>query len=328
MTHGKEFRAYMKAANRTPGNDERHLNEAEVIAYCRGEMVEAEREAAQAHLVGCEQCIALFRSASDFLEPARPDEEEVTAAETNEAWRSLSQHVQTSAPQNAGGAGTTVVQADFQRLRDKKFFLDSRITLAMAATLLISFSAIGWLGWRFWQERQSRRQSQEVAMQLESRQRELERRLLQLEQSGGDEIKRERDERLAAEAERDRLQALLAAVKPDRDDTQLYSFRLSSERGSGVELPITFSRGAKAVRVRLLRYKPDEFKKYAIELLDQRGQSVWGTSGIRPTGYDHGLNFVLNRAKLTAGKYRLRLFGLEGKTRKQLEENELSVTMR
>ena len=32
MTHREEFRAYMKAANRTPGNnDEGHLSEAQVI---------------------------------------------------------------------------------------------------------------------------------------------------------------------------------------------------------------------------------------------------------------------------------------------------------
>ena len=165
-------------------------------------------------------------------------------------------------------------------------------------------------------------------MRLESKQRELERRLSQLEQSSGEQLKRERDERVAAEKERDRLQDLLAVNQPGRDDGQLYSFRLSSERGSEVDLPVNFSSGAKAVRVRLFRYKPDEFKMYAVELLDQRGELVWETSGLRPTRHDRGLNFVLNRAKLTAGKYTLRLFGLEGKTRKQLEENELSVTMR
>ena len=74
----EEFRAYMKAANPTSGNqDDRHLSEAFMIAYYRGEMSDAEREAAEAHLVACEPCIALFRNASDFLEPARADEEEV-----------------------------------------------------------------------------------------------------------------------------------------------------------------------------------------------------------------------------------------------------------
>jgi hypothetical protein len=85
MRHREEFRTYMKAANGS--SDDRHLTEAQVIAYCRNEMSVAEHEAAETHLVGCEQCITLFRNARDFLEPAGEDEKEVTAAETDGAWR-------------------------------------------------------------------------------------------------------------------------------------------------------------------------------------------------------------------------------------------------
>src|SRR5437773_5280822 len=117
MIHREEFRAYMKAANRTSGTDQdRHLSEAQMIAYCRGEVSAAEREAAEAHLVGCEQCIALFRHARDFLEPARADEEEVTAAQADEAWQLLLKRVKPEASTNAGATGTNVAQSDFQRL--------------------------------------------------------------------------------------------------------------------------------------------------------------------------------------------------------------------
>ncbi len=68
MHRQREFRAYMKAANQTPGRrDSRHLSEAEMIAYCRGEMPATKREAAQAHLVACESCVALLRDVSVFL---------------------------------------------------------------------------------------------------------------------------------------------------------------------------------------------------------------------------------------------------------------------
>ena len=134
MIHREEFRAYMKAANRTSGNDQdRHLSEAQMIAYCRGEVSAAEREAAEAHLVGCEQCIALFRNARDFLEPARSDEEDITTAQANEAWQSLLARVQTASSATAGATGTNVAQSDFQRLRDKKSSLASRVALAFAA---------------------------------------------------------------------------------------------------------------------------------------------------------------------------------------------------
>jgi hypothetical protein len=328
MTHGDEFRAYMKAANPTSGNqDDRHLSEAFMIAYYRGEVSDAERESAQAHLVGCEQCIALARSARDFLEPAGAEDENVTAAETNDAWQSLLQRVQTTSPKNIGGAGTTVVHADFQDPRDKKFFLDSRITLAMAASLLISIGALGLLGWRFWQERQSRRQSQEVAMQLQNKQRELEQRLSQLEQSGSEELKHERDQRHAAEAERDQLQALLATVQPSRHETPIYTFRLSSERGSGEELQLKLTTAARAARLRLLISKPYEFPKYTIELFDPSGKMVREISGLRPTRDDGALSFLLNRTTLSTGKYKLRLFGQRAKTKQQLGEYELSITV-
>ena len=327
MTDGEEFRTYMKAANRTPAGDDRHLSEARVIALHRGQLSEAEREAAQAHLVECQRCIALFRSASDFLEPARADEQEVTAAVTNKAWQSLLQRVQTASPKSASPAGATVVQAEFQRPRDRKLLLNSRITLALAASLLISFSVTGWLGWRFWQERESRRQSQEVAMQLESKQRELEQRLSQLEQSGGDQLRKERELRQAAEAERDQLHDQLAAVQPDRAEIPVRILTLSSERGSERELTLTFTT-ARAVRVQLIKYNPYEFQKYAIELLDERGELVSEFSGVRPTAADGRLSFMVNRARFHDGQYKLRLFGQQGSTKEQLGEYALLVTVR
>ncbi|MGH9971704.1 MAG: hypothetical protein ACREBG_28455 [Pyrinomonadaceae bacterium] len=333
MTHGEEFRTYMKAANRKSANhegnhDDSHLSEARMLAYYRGEMSEAEHETAQAHLVGCEQCIALFRSAGDFLEPAGANEAEVTAAETQEAWQSLGQRVQTASPRDTRNAATTVMPIDFQRRQDKKSSYDSRITLALAASLLISFGAFGWMAWSFRQERQARRQSQAVALQLENKQRELEQRLSQVEQSGVAELKREREQRIAAEAERDQLDALLAAVHSGRDDVQVFSFTLSSERGSDQELQLPLTTAAQTVRLRLFRSKPYEFQQYTIELLDQRGEVVWETSGLRPARRDGALSVRVNRAKLSRGKYKLRLSGLDGRTRKPLGEYGLTVTMR
>ncbi|MEK6281812.1 MAG: zf-HC2 domain-containing protein [Acidobacteriota bacterium] len=316
----------MKAANRTSGNHEdQHLGEERMIAYCLGEMSAVEHEAAEAHLVGCEQCIALFRNARDFLEPARTNEEEVTATETNEAWRSLLERVQVEASTSTRSRETTVVTGDFHRPRDKKFL--SRVTLALAASLLISFGALGWLTWRYRQERESRRQSQEAAMQLESRQRELEQRLAQVEQSGGDQLKRERDQRLAAETKRDQLQAQLAAAQQAWQNVPVYTARLSSERGAEDDLRLHFTTAAQAMLLRLFINKPYEFPEYAIELFDQRAEMVREISGLRPTGDDGALSFRLDRATLSAGKYRLRLFGQRGKEKKQLGEYGLSVTV-
>lgn len=329
MTHREEFRACMKAANPTSGNyGDSHLSEAQMLVYCRGEISAAEREAAEAHLVGCEQCISLFRNARDFLEPARADEAEVTALEASHAWQMLLERVKAAASETTDGARPNIARGDFQRPREKRFFSAARVTFALAASLLIFLGALGWLTWRLWQEQQSRRQSQEVAAQLESKQRELEERLSQLEQSGGDQLKREREERLAAEAKRDQLQTQLAAVERSWQNIPVYSATLSSERGAEDDLQLHFTAGAQAALLRLFRNKPYEFPEYAIELFDQRGELVREISGLRPTGDDGALSVLLHRATLNAGKYKLRLFGQQGQAKKQLGEYGLSVTVR
>lgn len=318
MNAGEEFRAYMKAVNSTAGNDH-HLSFARMIAFCRGEMSATEHEAAESHLVGCGQCVALFRSARDFLEPASAAEK-VTAEETDEAWQALLTRVQIDPSTSLPSSETTVVPGDFQR-REKK--THSRIAFALAACLLISFAILGWQTWRLLGERESRRQSQAATSQLEGKQRELEQRLAQLEQSGADEAKREREQRLAAEAERDRLQDQLAAAQGAPEIPVVY-LTLSSERGPEEEIPLNLKTTARTNRLRLLISKPYEFPEYTIELIDQTGKINRVISGLRPAGNDGALSFRINRATLTTGKYRLRLFG--GETRRQLGEYRLAVT--
>ncbi|MCU1266618.1 MAG: hypothetical protein JWM21_2936 [Acidobacteria bacterium] len=329
MTKEEEFRAYMKAANSTLGNhDNRHVSEERMVAYCRGAMPAAEREAAQAHLIDCEQCIALFRNANDFLESARAGDEAVTAAETDKAWQSLLPRLHITPLRNAEEEGARIMQPEFRRPLLKGLSVDSRITLALAASLLIAFGALGSLTWRFRQERESRRQSQQIAVQLESKQREIEQRLSQLEQSGGDQLKKEQDQRLAAEAKRDQLQSELTTLQQAGLNIPVYTAMLSSERGAQDDLRLNFTAAAPVTLLRLMIGKPYEFPEYSIEFVDEHGNMVREISGLRPTGDDGALSTLINRATFNAGKYKLRLSGRRGKTRKQLGEYDLSVTMR
>lgn len=323
MTPREEFRAYMKAVSRTSNNSgESHVSEQQMIAYCREELPEADRESVRAHLIGCDRCIALFRNVRDFLEPPRPEEEEISITETNNAWQSLLQQVQSEAPRRGNARENKVVPVDFPRPPDRKFL--TPVTMAMAASLLISFGLLGWQTWRLSREQ---RQAQELASQSDSDQRKLEQRIAQLEQTSADQINRERDERLAAEAERDQLLAQLESSRPTPPQyVPLFSYRLSSERGSDDDLQLRFPRTATAARVRLIISKPYEFQQYAIELLDSNGKSVQRVSGVRPTGDEGNLSFPVNRARLTPGKYRMRLFGRQDNTSKQLGDYGLSVT--
>jgi len=322
MRPGEEFRTYMKATSSGPGNDDRHLNETEMIAFCRGEMAEVERDAAREHLAVCDYCVGLFRSARDFLEPTGTNDEEVTANQTSDAWQSLWQRVQTASPKTVAGAGTIERETEFQRRRDKKFFSDWRVTYAMAASLLISFGMLGFLGWRLWQERQSRQQSEQTAMQLENKQRELEQRLSQLEQISK-ALDQEREQRRAAEAERDQL---LASVPPERVVIPVFPFTLSSERGSGEDLNLSVKKDARAVWLKLFQSKPYAFTKYAVELVDGNRRVVRRASPLRPAA-DGALFVLLKRTSFGPGNYKLRLFGLQGKTRQQLGEYGVNVTV-
>jgi len=145
MIHREEFRAYMKAANSTSDNyDDSHLSEAQMIAYCRGEVSVVERETAQSHLVECGQCIALFRSARDLIEPARADEDEIGEAETNQAWQSLWGRVQTEAPLPSE---SNIGPADSKRPPGRNPFFDWRAAwwrpaLAFAILALIAVGLI------------------------------------------------------------------------------------------------------------------------------------------------------------------------------------------
>ncbi|HKR12283.1 MAG TPA: hypothetical protein VJT15_09505 [Pyrinomonadaceae bacterium] len=305
MTPGEEFRLYMKAANRDRRNSsDSHLSEATLIAYYRDDISEAERETAQAHLVTCASCIALLQSVSDFLEPAGSDEEDVAEAETNAEWQSFVQRVKPS---------------NFKPAPDKKFFMDSRLTLAMAASLLISLGAVGWLAWSNWQERQSRRQSQEVAAELQNRQRELEQRLAQLTESDA----REREQRLAVQEELDKLQDLVAATRPSEDDARVYRLRPPADRGAAEDLQLKLNTAAV---VHLFISKPGAFGQYEIDILDEGGRSVRKFRGLRPQGFESSLRFRLNRGALSPGKYKLRLSGRQGSESTQVGEYNLVVT--
>jgi len=320
MTGHEEFRAYMKAAGRTSNHPgEPHFSETQMIAYCRGEMAESDRESVRTHLIDCEQCIALFRSARDFLDPAQPGEEKISANETNAAWQSLSQVLQIPSSTKDGAA---VVAPDFQRRSARKLF--SRATLAWAAIVLLAIGLLVWQTWRFSRERESLRQAQESVAQSETRQRDLEQRLAQLEQTNT-ELKSEREQRLAAEAERDQLLAQLETSQQVPQYIPVFSFTLSSERGAEDDLRLRLPRTATAARLRLLINKPFQFPRYAIELVDSDGKLVQKVSGLRPAGDESALSFRVQRTTLSAGKYRLRLFGLEGTTQKQLGDYGLSV---
>ena len=81
-----------------------------------------------------------------------------------------------------------------------------------------------------------------------------------------------------------------------------------------------------AVRLKLFQSKPYAFAQYAVELVDGNGKVVQGASRLRPSAADGALFVLLKRTSFGPGKYKLRLFGLQGKTRQPLGEYGVNVT--
>lgn len=313
MNSSTQFRAYLKAASGSPGSG--HLTEARMIAYCQGRLSPAEHEAAQAHLVTCETCIGLFRDARDFLEPAREEEDESDTAEFGEIWQSLRAELPLETPRKS-------VPLDSKR---RRFAFGFSFRPAMAMGLLLLFGALsGVATWRMWQEQRARQQTQELVAQISGQNKELTERLSHLEQLGGDQLKQERERRLAAEAQLERLKTQPGETQ---QNIPTYSRRLSADKGPDDELQIHLRTTDKAALLALLRSKPYEFPEYIIELIDPRGQKVQEIAGLRPVGDEGALTLMLKPAAFNAGKYRVRLFGQRGKTSKPLGEYVLSLTV-
>lgn len=309
MNSSTQFRAYLKAASGSPGSG--HLTEARMIAYCQGRLSGTEREAAQAHLVACGQCVQLFRDARDFLEPAGEEELEGDVTERDEIWQSLRAQL----PQQAR---PKTVPLDSGR---RRFAFGFGFRPAMAAALLILFGT--WSGiatWRMWQEKQARQQAQELAAQISGQNKEL----AELLQSGGDQLQQMRERLLAVEAQ-------LEQLKTQPGETQqipsIYIRRLSEEKGPDDELQLHLRAADKTAWLALVRSAPYEFQEYGIELIDPGGQKAQEFTGLRPLGDEGSLNLKLTPATLTTGKYKVRLFGQRGKTRQRLGEYNLSVTV-
>src|SRR5215475_14635335 len=134
MGQNSELRRYMKAITRESAERlGRHLSQGELIAYWQNSMAAPEREAAQSHLLHCDQCLALFRDVNDFFEPRRADETEMSEFEAHRAWRDLRRRLH-----DAEVIAAPTTQSSTGRSRFKL-----RLATAIAAGLMIAVTLVG-----------------------------------------------------------------------------------------------------------------------------------------------------------------------------------------
>src|SRR5262245_37443316 len=89
MSDDDRLRTYMVAAERQSNpSSKRHLREEDLIDYLQDRLKDSQREEAQAHLVSCDACLALFRDVRDFFETRREAaEQDFSQAEVRREWK-------------------------------------------------------------------------------------------------------------------------------------------------------------------------------------------------------------------------------------------------
>lgn len=98
------------------------------------------------------------------------------------------------------------------------------------------------------------------------------------------------------------LNVAIAELTPLEERTE------RSAPGAGlVELP----RAAEELVLVLGLLDPGDFTDYGVEILDTEGAVVWRAEGLQPTRWST-FHVALRRGVLTPGRYRIRLYGLDG----------------
>jgi hypothetical protein len=295
MDRNEELRIYMKAA-RAKFDDigGRHLSEGEMIALCQERMATEEREVARPHIIQCDHCLQLYKDVNDFFEPLREDEVEVGELQVGRAWKEFWRQAQDI--KKAMDVATQPSRSGFLRP-----------TLAMAAGLLLALTLTG-----VWAARL--RQETEV----------LTRRLQSERQEAAANLARYEQERV----EKEKLTARLAEMQQPQLNTPIYDLLPQSVfRGQGgrpgrnrIDIPPAAQNFTLILNVE----NPKPCSSCVIEIVDQRGNTMWRKKGIKPneTG---SFVFSLPRSYLGEGRFRLKIYSERGRGRRLI--GEYAVTL-
>jgi len=297
MENQEEFHVYLKAAVAALNEeDERHLSEAEMVAYYQRRMSEAERETAQDHLAHCGLCLQLFRDTRDFFDPRREGESEIDDLHVRREWKALlaklPQEEQTTEVEESAAAAAP---------GRRGFFRVSRSTMALAAGLALTLGLNGVLAWQLLQER--------------TQKQEAEQELSRLRDGILGEQKKFKNELDEAEQALQNMPSLLRLLPGNRR---------SQEKPKEIRLPIPAN--TRSFQLKLIIPNPNPRSEYTIELVDSQGTTIEkpGLKVVEDEDNGYTLNAILPRLK--NGRYRLRLYERTGKSEKPPVECQLLVT--
>jgi anti-sigma factor ChrR (cupin superfamily) len=344
-----EQRTDLKAALRELAAEEAadigpHAGLKRLIAYRRGTLPAAEREALQDHLSLCTRCAGLLLELKDFEAASAGGGAAGPESLQDEAWKSLARRLpwHVSAVRPIAGAA----RREAPRLRAPRFLVG-----AAAALLLALVGLTVWAAVTAQRERQrltrleQRLEEREEALAASQRSlAEAERQLAAARARPGREATSRVHELETRVAE---LTSALAALRntqaPERrDQTAVASrqidvslaprFALRGQeatetgflRGGGAVNPVRIPAQAKSFTVAVSLAGDPVYDEYRVELVDRGGQVLW--TGRRPGKTllgDAGTSVSVHG--LGPGRYRLRIEGLEPDRTELLAEYALAV---
>jgi hypothetical protein len=307
MDQNSELRPYMKAIGRESADQlGHHLGHDELIAFKQGNMAASEREAARAHLLRCDQCLAIFRDVNDFFEPRREDEIEMSEFEARRGLRDLRERLRIADILHAVAAQTSAGQPR----------LNLRLASAIAAGLLIVVTPVGLWALLLRQE------NQRLAAQVRTLQQESQAHLAQVEEAR----QHQTDEARRLRENLENLKKQVAALNQPQINITQYELLLAGEaRGNNSPYEVKVPPHAQSYLLKILPDKPEEFSSYVVELVGDQNRTAWKSERLKP---DPGGSLIVafSRTFLSEGKYRLRVFGWKGKTTRQVGEYALTLT--
>ncbi len=306
-----EFENYLKTAVLTSARQaDEHVGEGQIIAFYEGELAEAERESVQKHLVGCANCLRLLREVSDFFDPLRQDEVPPSEADIRRDWLSLWPKIKPAEPAKILPFPKNETRFSFARL-------------AIAASLVASFSSTGYLAWRVQQEKHESETARNYAAKLKDEQQQADNRF---EQTVRD-LKQQNEQLIAEQtllAQRIQSTTVVSSI-PHNIQTDYFSF--GEERDSGGGKLLDFSDGSQARLLVMTINNPRNYPSYVIELQDEAGRQVIQPAKLKPVGEDNTLNMVIARAGLKSGEYVMVLYGVRGQEKSRLGQQLVMVKL-
>jgi hypothetical protein len=306
-----------------------HVGLKRLIAYRRGELPAAEREAVQEHLSLCPRCTALLRELRDFEAAAAHGDAAGPEPLRDEAWESLAEHL----PRK--GSAIRPIATGRQAPRPRRA---AYTVYGIAAALLLAVLGLAvWATITVRQERQRTARLEQTLSEKETALAEADRQLAAARsQSSTDQVKQltaRVAELTSALEELRRTKPAGTAVASRKAEVSIAPrFFLRGQespdtgllQANGTVNPVHLPTTGDRVTVALSLADRPAYDRYRFELMDRAGDVLW--AGHRPASAllgDAGTS--VSFTGLAPGLYRLRVEGLHPERSELVAEYVLKV---